>query len=198
MCRNLIPALFLPVLAHAQALPDMAELDRRFAEVVAVHETAAHDLVIEWDDKAGACDAVIDSLFGNLKAPCRAVRAALRRRTLLVYQAACYQDFMETFEANREAVQARLEFTEQGAAMTAALASFENDLVRICSFRDYQETHLAFMDMLARSRTAKPVDWDSFGSMDSTAWWNYNEDPAVYANGAVPPPAGLPVIGNRP
>jgi len=195
-------AAAMPVPSLAQtSVPDNSALaamvDKALDAFILAQADAARAFIAEWNDTAGACNEVYNAVLGNMKAPCRKVRAALRRGTLMEFQQRCFSAGIEHAievqdrPVSGDGIDAQVRLLEQ------IFVDYEKALRTVCSLQAAAGDYPAFAALL-REAASYPVSrgFDNFGPMDSMAWWNPAQDPANSSNGVSAGQASLPAVLN--
>jgi hypothetical protein len=157
---------------------DLSPMKQEFENTISEMNFQTLKFVQLWNKTSSECNQVHNSLFGNMKAPCRSVRAALRRGTLLQYTQQCLGTGFNQLSAITQAHEDMLDNTIQQHQWDTIVIELEKSLMSICRFNKFLADYSSFNVLLDNAMIATPVDFDSFGPMDSMAWWNIQKDPA--------------------
>lgn len=157
------------VLGNAQTL----------AAEIALFQPEATAFVATWNATGLACAEARRVPFGNLRQPCRAIRAALRDGEFLLFARRCF-DLGERHKALVDAQRAvAMQPEPERNAVETALLENEERLIALCSPSTWQEQHPAFAELRAeasdpRYRTpanrffANDPDYRLQGALEST------------------------------
>lgn len=198
------------VLVPCQAQDDapqtlLVSIDNSLSATLASLDESVRIFISEWDSTTAACEAVHGTFLGNLKSPCRAVRAAIRRGTIARFKLDCIETGRSAVALTSERASEQYpDFTRAalpGQADTRALQDifmrFESRLFSLCDLEFDPDAFPAFASLYRQSPAMpRTSDFSTFGSSDSMAWWSYNQDPASYSSGIDSSGFGAP--GGRP
>jgi hypothetical protein len=135
------------------AYPEPGQI-QELATEIAAFTPGSLAFLAEWDARAAACREVTRIPLGNLRAPCRKLRSALRKGEILLFAKACYElGNKHTAQVQAYMAAARLNGGTR-AELESALLDNERQLIESCSVATWRSDYPAFAAL--REQAADP------------------------------------------